>query len=119
MIKQILTADIGTTATKTALFDESGRTIASAYTEYPVVTESDYAERAPEDWWRALRQGFGQLRSYIKEESLQAVVLGGQMQDLIFIKNNTDLYPAILYYDTRAGLEIEELQNILGNNRIK
>ncbi len=118
-MKQLLTADIGTTGTKTALFDESGRTIARAYTEYPVVAESDYAERAPEDWWNALRQGFGQLRSHIKEENLQAVVLGGQMQDLIFIKNNTLLYPAILYYDTRAGLEMEELQNILGNNRIK
>lgn len=118
-MKQLLTADIGTTGTKTALFDESGRAIARAYTEYPGVAESDYAERAPEDWWHALRKGFRQLRSYIKNENLQAVVLGGQMQNLIFIKNDTALYPAILYYDTRAGLEMEELQNILGNNRIK
>ena len=118
-MKQILTADIGTTATKTALFDESGRTIARAYTEYPVIPQTDYAERDPEDWWHALREGFRQLRSYIIEENLQAVVLGGQMQDLIFIRNDTDLYPAILYYDTRAGLEMEELQSILGNNQIK
>ncbi|MBA7585122.1 Xylulose kinase [subsurface metagenome] len=119
MMKQILTADIGTTGTKTALFDESGRTIARAYTEYPLIPESDYAERDPEDWWHALREGFRQLRSYIIEENLQAVVLGGQMQDLIFIKNNKALYPAILYYDTRAGLEMEEIQSTLGNKRIK
>ncbi len=118
-MNHIIAADIGTTGIKTALFDESGRTIARAYVEYTTVPETNFSVRDPEDWWRALRDGFQHLCPNIDQSKLSAVVLGGQMQDLIFIKNNTALHHAILYFDTRASLEMEELQSTLGKDRIK
>ena len=43
--------DIGTSATKTVLFDENCRVIASASREYPLYQpQNGWAEQKPEDW---------------------------------------------------------------------
>ena len=43
--------DLGTSATKTVLFDENGTVIASASKEYPMYTpHNGWAEQRPEDW---------------------------------------------------------------------
>ena len=46
--------DIGTSATKTVLFDENGTVIASASREYPLYQpENGWAEQRPQDWREA------------------------------------------------------------------
>ena len=46
--------DIGTSGTKTVLFDEQGKTIASATEEYPLYQpQNGYAEQDPLDWYHA------------------------------------------------------------------
>ena len=43
--------DLGTSATKTVMFDENGTVIASASKEYPLYTpKNGWAEQKPEDW---------------------------------------------------------------------
>ena len=50
-----LGADIGTSGTKTVLFDVNGRVIASATEEYPLYQpENGYAEQEPADWANAV-----------------------------------------------------------------
>ena len=47
----LLGIDVGTSATKTVLFDEKGTVIASASQEYPLYQpENGWAEQKPEDW---------------------------------------------------------------------
>ena len=47
----LLGIDVGTSATKTVLFDEKGTVIASASQEYPMYQpENGWAEQKPEDW---------------------------------------------------------------------
>lgn len=47
--------DLGTSSTKTVLFDEKGEVIASASKDYPLYTpHNGWAEQKPEDW-RVLR----------------------------------------------------------------
>lgn len=43
--------DLGTSSTKTVLFDEKGEVIASASKDYPLYTpHNGWAEQKPEDW---------------------------------------------------------------------
>ena len=50
----LLGVDIGTSGTKTVLYDELGNTIASSLEEYPLYQPYiGWAEQEPEDWWRA------------------------------------------------------------------
>ncbi len=43
--------DVGTSATKTVLFDEAGNVIASASLAYPLYQpQNGWAEQRPEDW---------------------------------------------------------------------
>ena len=51
----LLGIDVGTSATKTVLFDEKGTVIASASQEYPMYQpENGWAEQKPEDWAAAV-----------------------------------------------------------------
>ena len=48
--------DLGTSATKTVLFDENGTVIASASKEYPLYTpQNGWAEQKPEDMRGVIR----------------------------------------------------------------
>ena len=50
----IIGVDIGTSGTKTVLFDEAGRVIASKTIEYPMYQpQNGYAEQDPADWANA------------------------------------------------------------------
>ncbi len=51
IMNYLLGIDVGTSATKTVLFDEKGTVIASASQEYPLYQpENGWAEQKPEDW---------------------------------------------------------------------
>ena len=50
----LIGVDIGTSGTKTVLFDIEGNTISSALKEYPMEQPHiGWAEQNPEDWWDA------------------------------------------------------------------
>ena len=51
----LLGIDIGTSATKTVLFSQDGKTVASASYEYPLYQPNPgWAEQDPSDWWEAV-----------------------------------------------------------------
>jgi len=117
-MKQIITVDAGTTALKTALFDEAGKLLAKAQAGYPLHRPGEYVEQDPEDWWRALKEALTAIKPHIIDQAVEAVVLGGQMQDLILLRNGKVMQPAILYMDTRAAAEIEEIESRVGRQRL-
>ncbi|PIW18931.1 MAG: hypothetical protein COW34_04005 [Armatimonadetes bacterium CG17_big_fil_post_rev_8_21_14_2_50_66_6] len=51
----LLAIDVGTTGTKAALFDHTGRLAANAVSEYPLLTpRGSWVEQDAEDWWQAV-----------------------------------------------------------------
>ena len=49
---RLLGIDIGTSGTKTVLFDEQGQVLAAYTGEYPLSQpHNGWAEQDPEDWW--------------------------------------------------------------------
>ena len=48
--------DVGTTGSRTFIFDINGKAIASAYEEYPVIKQPfGIAEQDPIIWWNATK----------------------------------------------------------------
>ena len=116
----ILAFDAGTTALKGALL-ENGRVCVQEYS-VPATTIYDgaYKEQDPNLWY----SGFCEISrrffaSGVRPESVEAIVLSGQMQDVIAV--DSSLHPvgnAILYSDGRADKQAAEIKNILGENEI-
>ena len=54
-MRYLIGIDIGTSATKTVLFDESCQVVASASQEYPLYQpQNGWAEQDPREWWSAI-----------------------------------------------------------------
>ncbi|MCI8501573.1 MAG: xylulokinase, partial [Oscillospiraceae bacterium] len=57
-MRYLLGVDLGTSGTKTVLFDEAGKAICSKTIEYPMYQpQNGWAEQDPADWWNATRDG--------------------------------------------------------------
>ena len=53
-MKYLLGIDLGTSGTKTVLFDEKGKSVASKTIEYPLYQpKNGWAEQDPDDWYNA------------------------------------------------------------------
>lgn len=97
--------DIGTTAAKGVLIDRDHGIVHEGTQEYGIAHHAGgLVEQEPRDWWGAvetLTQAF--WRAGWKPQSVEAVALTGQMQDVVVVdREGRALGPAILYSDARA-----------------
>lgn len=118
----LIGVDLGTSGTKTALFDERGRRIASRTVEYPLSQpKNGWAEQEPEHWWKAASET---IRAVIAESGVDAgaikgVGLSGQMHGLVMLDAAGQvLRPAILWCDGRTGEECREITERVGRQRL-
>jgi xylulokinase len=118
----LLGIDIGTSGTKTVLFDEAGNTIASALEEYPLYQPAiGWAEQEPEDWWKATCATIKQViyKSGIDASSIKGVGLSGQMHGAVLLdKNYNVLRKSIIWCDQRSSAECNEITSKIGRERL-
>ena len=118
----LIGVDIGTSATKTVLFDETGKNLASASAEYPLYQPHiGWAEQAPQDWWRATAATIQKALnvSGVGASNISGVGLSGQMHGLVLLdKNNQVLRPSIIWCDQRTTKEVDELTSLIGDKRL-
>lgn len=118
----LIGCDIGTSGTKTVLFDEAGNTVASALREYPLYQpKNGWAEQDPRDWWKACAEGIKEviLKAEIKPEAIAAVGLSGQMHGLVMLdKNDEIIRPSIIWCDQRTGEAAEHLTDLVGKEEL-
>ena len=118
----LLGIDIGTSGTKTVLFDESGNTVASAVSEYPLYQPNiGWAEQDPEDWWRATCATISEVmdRSGVNPSDVKGVGLSGQMHGAVLLdSNNKVLRRAIIWCDQRSSAECEQITSAVGRQRL-
>lgn len=118
--RYIAAFDAGTTAVKAALMEESGRAVRTLSEDIPTFFESGFREQDPRDWWAAFCRLSRRLTDGVPPERIEAVVMSGQMQDLIPLDG--DLEPvcrAILYSDGRAQEQAERLERVVGAERFE
>jgi xylulokinase len=122
MMKYLLGLDIGTSATKTVLFDETMKVIASASEEYPMYQpQNGWAEQNPKDWYNASLHTIQEVlaKSKINPEDVKGIGLSGQMHGLVMLdENNEVIRPSIIWCDQRTVKECEEITAKVGAERL-
>lgn len=107
--------DAGTTAVKGVLTHPGGQAAVSCSVDIPTLYNGPYKEQDPAAWWAAFQAVCRQLLRDADPADIAAVVMSGQMQDLILLdKNLTPVCPAILYSDGRAGDQARQLEETVG-----
>ncbi len=118
----LLGIDIGTSGTKTVLFDLSGKAIESCTIDYPLYQEQNgWAEQEPEDWWQAARDTIITVirKSGIKTSDIKGIGLSGQMHGLVMLdENGSVLRRSIIWCDQRTGRECAEITGRVGAERL-
>ena len=118
----LLGIDIGTSGTKTVLFDENGNIAASDLYEYPLFQPNiGWAEQDPEDWWRAVYTTINAviLKSGVSAADIKGVGLSGQMHGAVLLdKDNNVLRNAIIWCDQRSFAECEQITALIGKERL-
>ncbi len=101
--------DIGTSDVKGVLTDLNGSILGSHLEPIETIYSGEYKEQRPQDWYDAFCKISRQFQLEA-EEPIGAVILSGQMQDVIPVKKNGEAVGnAILYSDGRAEEEAQEL----------
>lgn len=118
----LLGIDVGTSGTKSVLYDLAGNAVAQAAQEYPMQQPyAGWAEEDPEDWWNA---AVVTIRTVIQKsgaapEDILGVGFSGQMHSLVMLDESLQvLRPAILWCDGRSGRECEEITEAVGAQRL-
>ena len=118
----LLGIDIGTSGTKTVLFDLEGHAVCSASREYPMAQPRiGWAEQDPEDWVRAAFATVEETvkKSGVKPRDILGMGLSGQMHGMVLLDEaDRVLRPAIIWCDQRTGRECQEMEEKIGRERL-
>ncbi|MDR1619637.1 MAG: xylulokinase [Clostridiales bacterium] len=121
-MKYLMGLDIGTSGTKTVLFDLSGREIVSASEEYPLYQpENGWAEQNPQDWWQAASSTMRAVmqKSGVAPEDVKGIGLSGQMHGLVMLDDAGEvLRRSIIWCDGRTTKECHEVTERVGAKRL-
>lgn len=121
-MRYLIGVDIGTSATKTVLFDEECRVVESASQEYPLYQpQNGWAEQEPLDWYCAVVATIKQVikKSGVAAADIKGIGLSGQMHGLVMLNQaNEVIRRAIIWCDQRTGKECEEITARVGAERL-
>ncbi|MEM7529719.1 MAG: FGGY family carbohydrate kinase [Pseudomonadota bacterium] len=111
MTELLLGIDLGTTSVKAGLFDERGRRVARFHR--PLATNrpaADRCEQKPEDWIELIDAALSAFRAEVPNTPIAAGAVTSQVNTHVFVdRAGAPLMPAIVWQDTRAAKEAEEL----------
>ena len=112
-MQYLIGSDVGTSGTKTVLFDETGKIVETAFREYPLYQiKSGWAEQDPRDWAEAVLATVREVleKSGIAPDKVKGVGLSGQMHGLVLLdKACRVLRKSIIWCDQRTQAECDEI----------
>ncbi len=121
MDKYILSIDLGTSSTKTVLFDEKLQVKAQARAEYPTLYPgAGWAEQEPEQWWRALCSTTREVLAASSIDPGQIVGIGiDSMSSMALPLDDAGrpLRNGLLWLDRRAYKESEWIRKTYGERQ--
>ena len=108
--------DLGTSAVKLLLMDETGKVLNIVSKEYPLsFPNPGWSEQNPSDWWAQSKAGLKELTANVDKNSIAGISFGGQMHGLVVLDENDEVIrPAILWNDGRTQKETDYLNNEIG-----
>ena len=112
--------DLGTSAVKLLLMDESGNIRNIVSKEYPLeFPQPGWSQQNPEDWRSAIMEGIPQLLQGQNTAEVAGIGCGGQMHGLVVLDENDHVIrPAILWNDGRTAPQVDYLNDVIGKNKL-
>lgn len=121
-MRYLLGIDLGTSGTKTVLFDELGKAVASHTVEYPMYQpKNGYAEQDPLDWWNAACVTIKKVveESGILPNQISGIGISGQMHGIVMLdKDGNVLRNSIIWCDGRTEKQCQEITETIGKKRL-
>lgn len=73
--------DVGTSATKSVLFDETGKIVFSKSSEYELIQpRNGWAQQRPNDWKNATVETLKSIAQKVSVDEIKGIGVSGQMQ---------------------------------------
>lgn len=114
--------DLGTSANKASLFDETGALLASHSESYPVsYPQPGWAEQDAENWWRAVCAATRALlaQTGVAAHDIAAISFSGQMMGVVALDGmRRPLRSAIIWADQRATDEAKFIAERCGEETV-
>lgn len=114
--------DIGTSGTKTVLFDTEGNVIGSSLKEYDIIQKKvGWAEQDPESWWQATKESLKEIIEEAKIDTtlIKGIGLSGQMHGLVVLdKEGNVLRDSIIWCDNRTTEEAKQIEETVGREKL-
>ena len=112
--------DLGTSAVKLLLMEESGKICNIVSKEYPLYfPHPGWSEQNPSDWFEKSMEGMKELTAGIDRSQVAGIGFGGQMHGLVTLdKEDQVIRPAILWNDGRTGEETDYLNQVVGKDKL-
>ena len=112
--------DVGTSAMKLLLMDESGNIKNEVSKEYPLeFPQPGWSQQNPEDWRKAVLEGIPELLRGFEASDVAGIGCGGQMHGLVILdKDDQVIRPAILWNDGRTAKQVDYLNDVVGRETL-
>jgi len=114
--------DVGTTGAQAVAVDEEGRVVATASSEYPLLTpRPKWTEQDPARWWDGVRDVLSSATRDVEgaAHAVAGVGLTGQMHGSVFLDGAGEVIrPALLWNDQRTAKQCEEITEAVGERRL-
>ena len=112
--------DLGTSAVKLLLMDETGKIHKVVSKEYPLYfPQPGWSEQNPQDWIRQSMEGIKELTAQCDKSQIKGISFGGQMHGLVVLDEKDQIIrPAILWNDGRIGKQTDYLNQEIGKETL-
>jgi xylulokinase len=114
--------DVGTTGAQAIAVDADGHVVATASSDYPLLTpRPHWTEQDPEAWWLAAREALGAVTAQVADPGDVVAGLGltGQMHGSVFLDGGGEVIrPALLWNDQRTTRQCETITVLVGERRL-
>lgn len=112
--------DLGTSAVKLLLMDETGNIRKIVSKEYPLFfPKPGWAEQNPCDWFAQSVEGMKELTEDCDRSQIAGIGFGGQMHGLVILDEKDEVIrPAILWNDGRTVEETDYLNHVIGKEKL-
>lgn len=112
--------DLGTSAVKLLLMDETGTIKNMVSKEYPLsFPHPGWSEQNPEDWYEKTMEGLKELVADFEKDKIAGISFGGQMHGLVTLDEKDQVIrPAILWNDSRSTKETNYFNEVVGKETL-
>ncbi|MCC8076393.1 MAG: xylulokinase [Clostridiales bacterium] len=112
--------DLGTSAVKLLLMDETGQILNIISKDYPLeFPHPGWSQQNPENWLSAVEEGVPELLMGFDAAQVAGIGAGGQMHGLVVLdKDDNVIRPAILWNDGRTAKQVDYLNNVVGKEKL-